>query len=220
MQIHIIKLLLIVLFATLVACQSSDTTQPKASDVNHLEKAIEIDVNQGNLMMIYQDDKGVEQVVTTFNEIPSYAKGNVQIIDLSQSPEQRNSKDVVPIFDLNQDQKHPLYQGKLVSRRYLDKLRFEAKAKVDASKPKYHKVTLYETSWCGYCKKAKAFLKEKNIPFDFFDIEKDQQAAQKLQSTAAAQNFPLGGVPVLEINGKLISGFDPNQIMNLSLIKN
>jgi glutaredoxin len=204
----------------MTACQgeSQDQSLPKAPQVK-TGGSIEIDVNRENLMMIYQDDKGVNQAVSKFEELPHTAKGQVQIIDLSQSPEQRNANDLIAIFDLTKADKHPIYQGKWVSRKQVEKEYMERRAKEEESKPKYYSVTLYETSWCGYCKKAKAFLQEKQIPFTFFDIEKDQKAAEKLQATARAQNFPLGGVPVLEINGKLISGFDPNQIMSLAQVK-
>jgi glutaredoxin-like YruB-family protein len=69
-------------------------------------------------------------------------------------------------------------------------------------------VVIYTTTWCGYCKKAKAYLKKKGVDFVEKDIEKDQDAAQELAQKAAAANVMPQGVPVIDVHGKLILGFD------------
>jgi glutaredoxin len=151
------------------------------------------------------------------SEVPETFRTKVQLVDLNLSPEKRKSSFFVPIYDLSKPNRDGAYVGQWVSRKSLEKALIDSKPKVVL--PEYHVVTLYETDWCGYCKKAKAFLKEKNIPFEAFNIENDAQAAQKLQQKASAQKFPMGGVPVLEINGKLISGFNPDQILSMARIQ-
>ena len=69
-------------------------------------------------------------------------------------------------------------------------------------------VVIYTTTWCGYCKKAKAYLKKKGVDFVEKDVEKDQQAAEELAQKAAAANVRPQGVPVIDVRGKLILGFD------------
>lgn len=39
-------------------------------------------------------------------------------------------------------------------------------------------LTLYTTSWCGYCLRLKTALKTKHIPYDEIDIERDPAAAE------------------------------------------
>ena len=39
-------------------------------------------------------------------------------------------------------------------------------------------ITMYPTSWCGDCKRSKAFLDEKGVDYDEVDIEKDARAAK------------------------------------------
>jgi len=39
-------------------------------------------------------------------------------------------------------------------------------------------ITMYTTSWCGDCKRSKAFLDEKGVDYDEVDIEKDARAAK------------------------------------------
>jgi len=63
-------------------------------------------------------------------------------------------------------------------------------------------VELYVTSWCGYCKRARAFLQARGISFQEYDIERDSAAAQRM-----AIFNPRGGVPVAVIGGQTLIGF-------------
>jgi glutaredoxin len=63
-------------------------------------------------------------------------------------------------------------------------------------------VEIFTTSWCPYCVKAVKFLRDNNISFVEYDIEKDERAARRLQQLAGR-----GGVPFAIIDGKSISGW-------------
>jgi len=63
-------------------------------------------------------------------------------------------------------------------------------------------VEIYETSWCGYCKKAKNFFRSRGIDFVTYDIEKDPQAARRMMSMTHTR-----AVPFVVINGQGISGY-------------
>jgi len=65
------------------------------------------------------------------------------------------------------------------------------------------KVDLYVTSWCPYCKKAMAFLRESNIAFNTYDIEQDLDAAARKKTLDPGY----GGIPLAVINGATIRGF-------------
>lgn len=65
-------------------------------------------------------------------------------------------------------------------------------------------VELFITSWCPYCKKAKAYLSSKNIAFKEYDIELDSAAAVRKK----ALDPKFSGIPLAVINGVLIQGFD------------
>lgn len=64
-------------------------------------------------------------------------------------------------------------------------------------------VEIYITSWCPYCKKAMAYLRSKDIPFNAYDIEKDAQVKAKKESLVPG----FSGVPLTVINGKILKGF-------------
>jgi glutaredoxin len=63
-------------------------------------------------------------------------------------------------------------------------------------------VEIYETRWCGYCKKAKEFFRSRGIDFVTYDIEKDEQAARRMRSLTSRR-----AVPFVVINGQGIQGY-------------
>ncbi|CAD5198479.1 glutaredoxin family protein [Pseudomonas sp. FEN] len=69
------------------------------------------------------------------------------------------------------------------------------------------RVVLYATDWCGYCKQTRRFLEQKGIPYQEFDIEKDAAARKAYQALGG------GGIPMLDVNGTLIRGYEPEAIL-------
>ena len=69
-------------------------------------------------------------------------------------------------------------------------------------------VKIYSTPACPYCKMAKQFLKENNIPFNDIDVTSDKQSAQEMIDKSGQM-----GVPVIEIDGKIIIGFNKAEIL-------
>jgi glutaredoxin len=70
-------------------------------------------------------------------------------------------------------------------------------------------VTLYATSWCGVCKRAKAFLREKNIPFAEWDVERSDYAATKFRQLGGS------GVPLITVGSQVMKGLDSGRFMEL-----
>ncbi|MDP8229690.1 MAG: glutaredoxin domain-containing protein [Candidatus Gorgyraea atricola] len=68
-------------------------------------------------------------------------------------------------------------------------------------------VKVYSTSTCPYCHRAKDFLKEKNIAFEDIDVGADPDAGKKMMDKSGQV-----GVPVLDIDGQIIVGFDKEAI--------
>ncbi|HIG98576.1 TPA: glutaredoxin family protein [Candidatus Woesearchaeota archaeon] len=69
------------------------------------------------------------------------------------------------------------------------------------------KVTVYSTPTCPWCYKAKEFFKENNVPFEEVNVVADREAAQRMVEKSGQM-----GVPVIEIDDKVIVGFDKNAI--------
>ena len=70
-----------------------------------------------------------------------------------------------------------------------------------------NKVIVYSTPTCPYCISLKEFLKEKKIKFKNVDVSKDEKAVEEMKQKTGQL-----GVPVIEINGKIIVGFDKELI--------
>ena len=68
-------------------------------------------------------------------------------------------------------------------------------------------VKIYSTPICPYCARAKQFLKDNNIEFDDIDVSADQSKTQEM-----VQKTGQMGVPVLDIDGEIIVGFDKDKI--------
>jgi len=73
-------------------------------------------------------------------------------------------------------------------------------------------VILYGTPWCGACKAAKQYLAGKHIPYAYKDIENDPAAARELQAKAAKMGIPTDRVPILDVRGRLLLGFDRTRL--------
>ena len=69
------------------------------------------------------------------------------------------------------------------------------------------KVTVYSTQSCPWCHKAKEFLTANNIEFEDKDVSSDEAAKNEMQEKSGQL-----GVPVLDIDGKIIVGFDQEAI--------
>jgi len=69
------------------------------------------------------------------------------------------------------------------------------------------KVTIFSSPTCSYCKMTKEFLNEKNIPFTDIDVTKDEKARDDMIKKTGQM-----GVPVVDIDGEIIIGFNKDKI--------
>lgn len=68
-------------------------------------------------------------------------------------------------------------------------------------------ITIYTATWCAFCHAAKQYLDSKHITYDDRDVEADPKNAEEAVSKSGQM-----GIPVLEIDGKVIIGFDKPKI--------
>lgn len=69
------------------------------------------------------------------------------------------------------------------------------------------KVTIYSTPSCPYCKMAKEFFDENKVKYKDIDVSKDKEAADDMIEKSGQM-----GVPVIDIDGTIIVGFDKEKI--------
>lgn len=71
-------------------------------------------------------------------------------------------------------------------------------------------IKIYSTPTCIYCVKVKDYLKSKSIPFVDYDVSKDREKATEMVTKSGQR-----GVPVIDIDGTIIVGFDKVKIDSL-----
>lgn len=69
------------------------------------------------------------------------------------------------------------------------------------------KVIVYSTSTCPWCERAKEFLKQNNVEFEERNAQLNPVYANELQEKSGGV-----GVPVLDIDGTIIIGFNEKKI--------
>ena len=71
-------------------------------------------------------------------------------------------------------------------------------------------VKVYSTPTCPWCIMAKDYLKSKDIAFEDIDVSRDQLGAMEMIRKSGQR-----GVPVLDIDGQIVVGFDHKRIDQL-----
>ena len=69
-------------------------------------------------------------------------------------------------------------------------------------------ITFYGADWCPDCRRAKKYLQENNINYDFVDVDLDQQATQLVESINKGKRI----IPTLLINGKSHTNPDNSEL--------
>lgn len=76
------------------------------------------------------------------------------------------------------------------------------------------KVTIYTTPTCVYCKMTKAFFKENGVEYEEKDVSTDATARDEMIAKSNQM-----GVPVIDIDGQILVGFDKVGLSELLHIK-
>jgi glutaredoxin 3 len=71
------------------------------------------------------------------------------------------------------------------------------------------RIVIYGTPNCPYCLGGKRYLEDKGVPFEYVDVSIDREGLKELRKKSGQM-----GVPVFEIDGKIIIGFNREKIEN------
>lgn len=75
----------------------------------------------------------------------------------------------------------------------------ERRAKVEGRKP----VVMYSASWCGVCKRAMAYFKAKDIPYQDYDVENSAKGRADFKRLGGR------GVPIILVGDARMNGYSP-----------
>ncbi|MCC7539779.1 MAG: hypothetical protein IT379_26385 [Deltaproteobacteria bacterium] len=225
-------LLVLSLLAIGCAGQNASTTSADGVTVETpepIQPPFEIREGASNLLFVFREPNGNLRNASKLADVPAERRAAVRVDSLSIPPERRLDPRYVYVADLRARGEGGRYRVVKMLRE-----QFEAGAAIDGTMPAPAaptavagsgasgsgangdaQVTLYSTSWCGACRSAAQWMRSRNIPFVERDIERDAAARSEMQARAAQQGFVPRGVPVIDVRGTLVQGFDPHQIERL-----
>lgn len=68
-------------------------------------------------------------------------------------------------------------------------------------------ITVYSATWCAFCHAAKQYFDKLGVKYEDKDVEKDVKNAQEAVTKSGQM-----GIPVIDIDGEIIIGFDRPKI--------
>jgi glutaredoxin len=194
-------------------------------------------LKEGRWLFTYADPKGTFETTDKPDSVPAEARAVVRVFDPS-APEKTPDAGRVYVTNLNDVMSKGRAAAKPMSREAFETAALAAHptgessplaaqglhpapipaldggaapaAPSPAGGPPV--VTIYGTSWCGACRAAREWLTSRKIPFADKDIEKDADAARELAAKAAKMGIPTDRVPVIDVRGRLLLGFDRARI--------
>jgi glutaredoxin len=194
--------------ATTAPNAGPEVSNAKADKEQAAPKPPVITDDSTDLVFSWFDPQKGHATGTRVAEVPKPCRKDVVVADLSRTPEQRQSTRYVMIANLEQKKADGTYSV-VVQSRY----RF---ADTDLSDlgpiAKNEGVIVYSTTWCGPCKSLKKWLTAEGVPFTTKDVENDPGAGAEVAAKLKKAGMQPGGVPVIDIAGTMIKGFDQRAI--------
>lgn len=168
------------------------------------------------LLLVWYDEKGDAHPADKRADIPEPHRATVRVDALELAPSQRRDPDAMYIADLRTPGADGRYPVRKVAREAFETaLTQRANASAPAAASAKADVILYGASWCGACKQAKQYFTQKGVPFVEKDIEKEPGARSEMLAKAREQGVNASGIPVIDVKGRLIGGFNPARIEQL-----
>jgi glutaredoxin len=73
-------------------------------------------------------------------------------------------------------------------------------------------VIVYGAWWCAHSRAAQVYLSRRHVPYRFVDVTRDGEARDTLAARLREFGMSPGPIPVLDVGGQLLVGFDANEL--------
>ena len=203
----------------LLGCaEDGDHLAEIAAEGEPVEPPFEVRGEAEGLLLVWFDEEGLH-TASRRSDIPEEHRSAVRVDDLELAPEERLDPELVYVADL----RRPAAGGSYAVRR-MRRAAFDAQveraahreaevARVAPVEPPSggaasSDVVIYGASWCGACRAAAAFFRERGIEFVERDVEREPGAREAMQRAARAAGVSPSGIPVIDFRGRVIQGFD------------
>jgi glutaredoxin len=189
------------------------------------------------LLFTWIDDKGEFHIVEKTADVPLVGRDSVRVVDPTTYDGEHPDK--IFVADLRVAGADGTYPVKVTTRSEFDALAEARRAKngttlANAGHPgepvpggsasagialpgapplsSRPTVIIYGASWCSACHEAAAYLKRKGVNFVEKDIEVDPNAAREMQAKLAHAGKRGGSIPVIDVRGKVMVGFNQQEV--------
>lgn len=196
-----------------------------------------LDLREGSsdeLLLTWVDAKGDGHTVTKIEEVPLEGRDQVRVVVVGKDEGTRELFYVANLTVKNPDGSYPVVTkprsewDAMIAKRRAPAIPQTAPPPSLPSSPAMPTdqadlaptgatVIVYSASWCGACRSTIAYLKQRRIPFIERDIEEDEGAAIEMDRKLARAGIRGGTIPVLDVRGRIIVGFDKRAIDNALL---
>lgn len=198
---------------------SASCDRPVAEAAQGLTERRDVDIppmpvvaeGASDLLFSYVDAHGRIAATSNPDEVPEGVRARVLVVDLTKTPEQRQAHRYAFFADLTAKDPEGRFPVSVVSR--YDAARGQVQAPM-APAPD-GAIVVYSATWCGFCQKAKAWLKDNDVAFIERDVEKTPGAQAELDQKLKQAGVPGGGVPVIDWGGTVVMGFDQARLAKL-----
>ncbi len=183
--------------------------------------ALALTRSRTDLLFTWIDLDGKLHDVDAADKVPAERRRQVLVRDLSKKPEELGADRFVYVADLTREE-GDAWPYSVVSRYTSERSVKSGDFGASSSAPGdggEARVTIYGTSWCGACAQARQWLRSHQVPFADRDVEADRGAQAEMARKAREAGLQVGGVPVIEVDGKLMLGFDPSRLQELLSLK-
>jgi glutaredoxin len=180
------------------------------------------------------DDKGDFHVETRVADVPIMGRDAVRVADPGKDDGSRGDR--VFVADLRQTRADGSYVVRTMARSDFEAIALARREKsgptlANAAPPPSSSaadpagapvggeahasravVIVYGAAWCGACHEATRYLRRKGIAYVEKDVEKDPSAEREMQEKLARNGLRGGSIPVLDVRGKIMIGFNPSEV--------
>jgi len=214
-----------------VACKRSHPPASKAKE----DPPLVVKADSEGLLLTWIDDKGDFHIETRVSEVPLMGRDSVRVVDPNR--EYGANADRVFVVDLRQTRPDGTYAVRAMARADFEALAVARREKSgptlsnasgsteppssptaaapdpsasgSATRPL---VIIYGADWCGACHDAARYLRRRGVAFVEKNIEKDPAAAREMQGKLAKSGLRAGSIPVIDVRGRVMVGFNAAEI--------
>jgi glutaredoxin len=224
-----------VLAVALVAAAAPACKRSQAASKTEDPAPFVVRADSQGLLLTWIDDKGDFHVEASVSDVPMMGRDAVRVVDPNR--DESAHPDQVVVADLRQTGADGAYPVRTMTRADFEALAVARREKAgptmasagppaappngappsaDTATSKHAAsasvVVIYGAEWCSACHQAAKYLRSKGIPYVDKDIEKDPDAAREMQQKLAKSGLHEGSIPVIDVRGKVMVGFNPAEI--------